>query len=141
MVGCIRETVEHIDALEFAAEFLFGLCAIAGTDEYGDSPCWGTDELVAFVEDAHSRDIRVLIDVAFNHFGHGYRMYDVAGAMAYDSLVDGQSADVLWDFAGTHDDALVEPWVAGRHRTAVEIDEFELEAVALDVGLFRCGGG
>ncbi|MFT3772943.1 MAG: alpha-amylase family glycosyl hydrolase [Minicystis sp.] len=85
-------------------------CIQAGADEYSATPCWGNAELDALIAQAHSRGLKVMLDVALNHFGHNYLMYDyVSSRSVRDRVAAGENLDNLWDFAGTYDAALVNP--------------------------------
>ena len=85
-------------------------CIEDGRDEYSDEPCWGNGALDHVVADAHERGMRVLLDVALNHFGHNYMMYDyVDFDPVRERIARGDDLGALWDFASTRDDALVYP--------------------------------
>jgi hypothetical protein len=85
-------------------------CIQAGRDEYSDTPCFANDELDAFIQDAHRRGIKVMLDLAFNHFGHNYLMYDYERFTSVREMVArGQNLDGLFDFGGTREDALIHP--------------------------------
>ncbi len=91
---------------------LSGLCIEAGADEYSDEPCWANDELATVLDEAEARDTLVLLDVAFNHFGHGYLFYDgLAWADPLQHLTATQGTDAEFDFDATFDEALLEPEV------------------------------
>lgn len=88
-------------------------CIAAGRDEYSDTPCWGNDVLDRLIAQAHGRGVKVLLDVALNHFGHNYLFYDVAGALPVrERVARGDSLDGLWDFAASYDEALLHPALA-----------------------------
>lgn len=84
-------------------------CILAGRDEWSDDPCWGNDALDAVIADAHARGLRVMLDVAFNHFGHNYVMYDTAAESVRERVAAGDNLDGLWDFGATEEPALIEP--------------------------------
>lgn len=85
-------------------------CIAAGRDEHSAEPCFGNASLEALIDDAHRRGLKVMLDVAFNHFGHNYNMYDIAGATPiHDRIARGEDLDRLWDFGATFEQALVEP--------------------------------
>jgi hypothetical protein len=87
-------------------------CIAEGADEESAEPCFGDDALEAVIDEAHRRGMKVMLDVAFNHFGHGYRMYDdLRAVQVRDRLDAGADLDALWDFTGTHDEALLYPRV------------------------------
>lgn len=54
-------------------------CISSGRDEYSASPCWGNDALDALLEQAETREQKILLDVALNHFGHNYQYYSLDG--------------------------------------------------------------
>jgi hypothetical protein len=85
-------------------------CIQRGGDEYADEPCWANQELDALIEDAHARGLKVMLDIALNHFGHGYMMYDYVDFRPVRELVaNGESLESLWNYDQTHDEALVHP--------------------------------
>jgi len=87
-------------------------CILDGRDEGSSEPCWGNGALEDLIEQAHSRGMRVLLDVAFNHFGHNYLMYDAADFdPVRERIARGDDLDDLWDFAATEDPALLRPEV------------------------------
>ena len=64
------------------------------------------------LEVAERRGVRVFLDVAFNHVGHNYLLYDTLGAVPLATRYeDGASSDTLWDFDLTYDEALLSPEV------------------------------
>lgn len=79
----------------------------------GDAaPCWGNATFAAMIDEAKARGVRVFLDVAFNHFGHNYVLYDTAGATPLArQLADGATRETLWDFEATYDPTLVSPTV------------------------------
>lgn len=88
-------------------------CVATGATEYDSVPCWGDASFAAVVEAAHTRGLRIFLDVALNHFGHDYLFHDVAGARTISEHLATHSPESLWDFEATHDPALVWPTVAG----------------------------
>lgn len=103
---------------------LSAACVVAEVDEYSNEPCWAGTEFDAVVAEARSRDMLIFLDVALNHFGHDYLFYDVAGARTVSDHLRARPADDLWDFAETHDEALVRPAVAD------SIEDLESNTVA-----------
>ncbi|HZS37692.1 MAG TPA: hypothetical protein VFF06_12735, partial [Polyangia bacterium] len=94
-----------------AAGSLSRACIAAGRDEESDPPCFADDVLDRVIAEAHRRGMKVLLDVALNHFGHNYLFSDTAGHRAVrDRLPAGEN---LWDFGATFDAALVHPVIAG----------------------------
>ena len=85
-------------------------CIAAGRDEHDDSPCWGNAELDRVIADAHGRGVKVFLDVALNHFGHNYSLYDyVDYRPVRDRAMSGEDLGKLWDFDATHEDFLLHP--------------------------------
>ncbi|HSN28055.1 MAG TPA: alpha-amylase family glycosyl hydrolase, partial [Kofleriaceae bacterium] len=83
-------------------------CIEAGRDEHSAAPCWGNASLEALIADAHRRGLEVMLDVAFNHFGHNYSMYDVAHYRSVrDRIASGEDLDRLWDYGATFEPDLV----------------------------------
>jgi len=85
-------------------------CIGLGRDEYSDEPCWANDEFDQFLEDAKSRGIKVMLDVAFNHFGHNYLMYDYQEYKTISERIeDDEDLDKLWDINATYEEELLNP--------------------------------
>jgi len=85
-------------------------CIQAGRDEYSAEPCWANDELEQLISQAHERGMKVILDVAFNHFGHNYLAYDYVDVDPVRERVRrGENLDGLWDFTGTFDPSLLHP--------------------------------
>lgn len=82
-------------------------CVAQGLDESSATPCWGDAELKSLIADAHARGVKVILDLAFNHFGHEYQYYDYAGAQPVRDLVAAKKD--LWNFTATYDKALLKP--------------------------------
>ncbi len=85
-------------------------CIAKGTDEHDPNhPCWGNDTLDTFIQQAHGKGLRVMLDVAFNHFGHNYQMYDYAQyTPVRDRLARAENMDDP-NFDHSEDDALIHP--------------------------------
>lgn len=98
-------------------------CIAAGRDEYSVEPCWGDEAFAELIAQAHDRGLVVLVDVALNHLGHDYRIYDYADHVDVLDLVEEHGEDGLWDFDATFDAALLEPDVLD--------DEAGLQSLAL----------
>lgn len=82
-------------------------CIESGLDEWSDTPCWANPELEELIHQAHSKGMKVMMDLAFNHLGHEYLFYDYADATPVRDLLD---LDVdLWNFDATYDEALLYP--------------------------------
>lgn len=93
-----------------AAGTLSRSCIAAGRDEYSSTPCWGNDGLDAVIAQAHAKGLKVMLDVAFNHFGHNYLMYDAADyTPVRERVAKGQDLNGLWDFAKTYEANLLRP--------------------------------
>jgi len=90
-------------------------CIQEGRDEYSEEPCWGNDSLEDVIHQAHANGTRVILDVAFNHFGHNYLMYDYVDFYpTRERIANGENLDRLWDFAATDDERLVHPEILDR---------------------------
>lgn len=94
-----------------ASGLLSRACIGKQRDEYSNEPCWANDELDRLVEDAHRRGVKVLLDIALNHFGHNYLSYDLADvALDGQGIADrGSDLGQLWSFDRTYDDKLLRP--------------------------------
>jgi glycosidase len=102
-------------------------CISAGRDESSSEPCWGDAALDALIADAHARGMKVMLDLAFNHFGHNYAFYDTGGHVPVrERIARGEDLEALWDFDATFDPALVAPEVVDR---VEEIADADLEAL------------
>jgi glycosidase len=85
-------------------------CIQAGRDERSAEPCWGNDSMEAVIADAHRRGLKVMLDVALNHFGHNYNMYDYADHQPIRTrLAAGEDLDRLWDYGATYEQNLEHP--------------------------------
>jgi glycosidase len=85
-------------------------CILDGRDERSAEPCWGNDSLEAVIAEAHRRGLKVMLDVAFNHFGHNYNMYDYAHHQPIrNRIAAGEDLNKLWDYAATYEQNLVHP--------------------------------
>jgi len=85
-------------------------CIAKGRDEYSDEPCWGNDSFDRFVQKAHNLGIKVMVDIAFNHFGHDYLLYDYSEYMPVrERIARGEDLARLWDFDATYEDHLLRP--------------------------------
>ncbi len=105
-------------------------CVAAGKDEWSDTPCWGDEELRQTIEAAHARGLKVMLDLAFNHVGHEYLLYDYADVTPVREYME--AGKVMWDFRSTHDRALLQPSI---------IDSYEeLPAEAAEVLEDLCPG-
>jgi len=106
-------------------------CIASGRDETSAAPCWGNDALDQLIARAHARGMKVLLDVALNHFGHNYEMYDVADFVPVrDRAAAGENLDDRWSFGATYDGALVSPRLVD--------DPAALAGPALDAVRARC---
>ena len=116
-------------------------CIAEGRDEHSAEPCWGNAELKRLIDDAHSRGIDVWLDVAFNHFGHNYTLYDYEGFWPIRERLGeaGQDPGGLWDFDATYEENLLHPSLldsAGRLEELAEGDGWYAER--LDALKARC---
>lgn len=87
-------------------------CIKAGHTEFQDPEdqpmCFGNQSFTHFMEQANKLGLRVMLDLAFNHFGHNYNFYDYTRFRPIDALV-GNDLDKLWTFDQTFDQNLVTP--------------------------------
>lgn len=92
-------------------------CIQMGLDENsaengGNQVCWGNYALDKVIAKAHELGLKVMLDVAMNHFGHNYRFYDYAGfTPTRERIARGQDLDALWDYASTFEQSLLQPSV------------------------------
>lgn len=85
-------------------------CIDKNRDEYSHEPCWANDEFDRFIQDAHSKGMKVMLDLAFNHFGHNYLMYDYEEFIpTSDRIAAGEDLNKLWDVAATYEQLLLHP--------------------------------
>jgi len=93
-----------------ASGMLSRACIAKGKDEHDAEPCWGNPELEKVIAEAHNRGIKVMLDVALNHFGHNYLAYDYADFQTVPQLI-GPNGDVgkLWNFDATFDVGMMNP--------------------------------
>lgn len=86
-------------------------CITKQRDEYSAEPCWGTDALDKLVAEAHARGTKVLLDVALNHFGHGYLSYDLEDVTLDGDDLARRDLAKLWSYESTFDASLLHPAV------------------------------
>lgn len=86
-------------------------CIKDGRDEYSDPPCWGDDALQAVIDQAHAQGQKVMLDVAFNHFGHNYLMYDVEDVDPIGARLAIEDPDSWWDFEASFDARHLDPQI------------------------------
>jgi glycosidase len=88
-------------------------CIAKGKDEHDENdPCWGNDKLDALIQQAGQRGLKVMLDVAFNHFGHNYSMYDYAQYTPIrDRISHGEDLNNLWNFDATYEENLLHPQI------------------------------
>ncbi len=80
--------------------------------ELSANPCWGNDGLEAVIAQAHARGMKVMLDVAFNHFGHNYLMYDYASFdPVRERVAANEDLNGLWNFPATEDADLLHPQI------------------------------
>jgi glycosidase len=85
-------------------------CILDGRDERSAMPCWGNESLEDVIDQAHARGLKVMVDLAFNHFGHNYEMYDYAHHQPIRTrIAQGEDLDRLWDYGATYEQHLVHP--------------------------------
>jgi glycosidase len=115
-------------------------CIAKERDEYSEQPCWGDAALDDVIAEAHRLGLKVMLDVAFNHFGHNYLLYDyVDQTPIRQRLAEGDDLDDLWDFDADYDPRLLHPEILD---TPSELDALidEDEVARADHGtlLARC---
>ena len=104
-----------------AAGTLSRACILEGRDEYSENPCWANEELREVIDEAHARDMIVMLDIAFNHFGHRYQFYDQANYAPHTNwLAQDPTGEMLWDFEATFDPGLLEPEILDNEETLRE---------------------
>jgi len=121
---------------------LSAACALEGRDAYSDPPCWGDDAFQAVLDDADALGLDVWVDVAFNHFGHDYLVYDLLGhEPVRRRLARGEDPDDWWDFDAHLEPALLDPEVMDDpgevEALAAQNDDDAADLAALDA---RCPG-
>jgi hypothetical protein len=85
-------------------------CNKQGRDEHSDAPCWGNDKFKKFVAEAHAKGLKVWLDVALNHFGHNYQIYDYVNFIPVSERLEKQEdLGALWIGDQSFDPALVNP--------------------------------
>lgn len=105
-------------------------CIGLGRDEYSSDPCWGNGALDRVIAEAHRRGMRVLLDVALNHFGHNYLKYDYQHFdPVRERVARGEDLNRLWDFGETYDESLLRPQLLD--------DPGDLDRVVSDIGAQR----
>jgi hypothetical protein len=116
-------------------------CIEQGRDEYSDPPCWAGGGFDAVIDEANRRGVRVMLDVAFNHFGHNYRPYDIAGRRRLEPLIEAGDVAALDDFGATLDPALLESTVLDTEEQLDALVAADAEASALyDALVAACPG-
>lgn len=83
-------------------------CIAEGRDEHSDLPCWANSDLDELIKKAKSKGLKVILDLAFNHFGHNYHLYDYARYRRLPELMQ-KGGGALEDFERTYDESLVKP--------------------------------
>ncbi len=85
-------------------------CIAADRDEHSAEPCWGNASLENLIADAHNRGLEVMLDLALNHFGHNYNMYDYARYEPIrNRIANAENLDELWDYDSTYEQSLEHP--------------------------------
>lgn len=85
-------------------------CIEKGRDEYSSEPCWANDEFDRFIQEAHKKGIKVMLDLAFNHFGHNYLMYDYEEYKTVaERIAANEDLNKLWDIGATYEEKLLRP--------------------------------
>ena len=117
-------------------------CISAGRDEYAQTPCWGNEALEGVIAHAHALGLKVLLDVAFNHFGHNYLMYDYGTFRPVRERISArENLERLWDHRATFEEALLHPELLDRPEKLEEQAAGNGEIhLALDALRRRCPG-
>ncbi len=85
-------------------------CNKMGADENSSTPCWGNNKFKALIDQAHAKGLKVWLDLAFNHFGHNYMMYDYENFKSvHERLKENENLNDLWNFDKTFDASLIRP--------------------------------
>ncbi len=85
-------------------------CIVQNRDAYSEVPCHGNAELEALIAQAHQRGMKVMLDVAFNHLGHNYLLYDgTAFQPVRERIASGEDLQALWDYRATEERYLIAP--------------------------------
>lgn len=80
------------------------------TNDSDETPCFGNVSMDKLIEQAKQKGLRVMMDVALNHFGHNYRFYDYAQFQpTRNRIAANENLDKLWDMNATFEEALVHP--------------------------------
>ncbi len=116
-------------------------CIEHGRDEYSTEPCWGNGAMARVIDQAHGRGVKVIMDVALNHFGHNYEMYDYVDYRPVRSrIAGGEDLAALWDFAGDDEAALLYPRLLDTPAALFELAARSDSARSdLDALRWRCG--
>ncbi|WP_306916200.1 malto-oligosyltrehalose trehalohydrolase [Rhizobium mesoamericanum] len=128
-LSCLKEIgitcVELMPLNEFEGEFGWGY---DGTLLYAPTHLYGTpDELRAFVDVAHQLGISVILDVVYNHFGHGNRFADFTPDYFTDRYENEWGRSLNFDGANSHG---VREYVTAN--AAYWIDEYHLDGLRID---------
>ena len=99
-------------------------CNEANRDEYSDDPCWadstgpnefGEDAMTRFIREAHKRGLKVMHDLALNHFGHNYNFYNMKNYRSIRDRVNAkEDLGALWDYEKSFDANLLNPEILDR---------------------------
>ncbi|OWW02402.1 malto-oligosyltrehalose trehalohydrolase [Rhizobium sp. R72] len=117
--------VELMPLNEFEGEFGWGY---DGTLLYAPTHLYGTpDDLRAFVDAAHQLNISVIVDVVYNHFGHGNRFADFTPDYFTDRYENEWGQSINFDGRNSHG---VREYIA--QNAAYWIDEYHLDGLRID---------
>lgn len=117
--------VELMPVNEFEGLFGWGY---DGTLLYAPTRLYGTpDDLRTFVNTAHDLGISVILDVVYNHFGHGNRFSDFAADYFTDRYVNEWGKSLNFDGLNSHG---VRAYIA--NNAAYWIAEFHLDGLRID---------
>lgn len=70
--------------------------------------CWGNDAFRTFINEAHKKGLKVILDVAFNHLGHGYEGYDYTN---FKNIWEFPTEEQQWDYTQSYDADLLNPTI------------------------------
>lgn len=114
-------------------------CNSKQMDEYSSEPCWGNEKFKDLIDQAHSKGLKVWVDVAFNHFGHNYLMYDYENfTSTYDRLSNNENLNDLWNFQRTFEQSLIRPVILDSEEALNRLVKSEPHKSLFDSFSARC---
>jgi glycosidase len=101
---------------------LTNACISQGADEYSTTPCWGNAGFESVIAAAHAKGMKVMLDMAFNHFGHQYNMYDYGDYTPIrERIAQNQDLSTLWNFDSTYEATLLHPVILDTPATLTQL--------------------